>query len=114
MVGGSDLGRQNVFPKAFRALHIPGRPIASTNVHDAATAPAVLGLPSVKAIVTASYAVATAARFKDDDMALETNFAAIRALASVAKEFQNHSAPIARMAVVIVLKMISKQLLTRV
>ncbi|XTI83444.1 phosphoenolpyruvate phosphomutase-domain-containing protein [Cenococcum geophilum] len=78
MVGGSDLGRQNVFPKAFRALHIPGRPIASTNVHDAATAPAVLGLPSVKAIVTASYAVATAARFKDDDMALETNFAAIR------------------------------------
>jgi hypothetical protein len=47
-------------------------------------------------------------------MALETNLAAIRALASIAKKFQNHSAPIGRMAMVIVLKMISKQLLTRV
>ena len=109
-----EISTQNAFPKVFRALHVPGRPTVFTNVYDAVTAPAVLDLPSVKAIATASYAVATAARFKDDDMALETNHVVTRALASVAKKFQNHSAPIGRMAMVIVLKMISKQLLTRV
>ena len=83
-----EISTQNAFPKVFRALHVPGRPTVFTNVYDAVTAPAVLDLPSVKAIATASCAVAAAARFKDDDMTLETNLAAIRAIASVAKEFQ--------------------------
>ena len=82
------MSTRNAFPKAFRALHVSGRPTVFTNVYDAVTAPAVLDLPSVKAIATASYAVAAAARFKDDDMTLETNFAAILAIASVAEEFQ--------------------------
>ena len=83
------MSTRNGFLKAFRALHVRGQPIVFTNVYDAVTTPAVLGLPSVKAIATASYAVAVVARFKDDGMTLETNLAALRALASVAKEFQN-------------------------
>ena len=70
----------------FRKFHIPGKPILLINIYDAVTARAVAELPRTRALATASYAVALAAGVTDDDMTMETNLAAVTAVAGVAKE----------------------------
>jgi 2-methylisocitrate lyase-like PEP mutase family enzyme len=71
---------------AFRALHVPGKPIILTNVYDAASARAVADIPATKALATASYAVASAVGTTDDDLSLEQNLAAVSTIAPFAKE----------------------------
>jgi 2-methylisocitrate lyase-like PEP mutase family enzyme len=78
---------QSTLATTLRHFHIPGKPILLTNVYDAVSARAVAALPSTQALATASYAVAAAAGFKDDDMTLETNLTAVRAVLGVAKEY---------------------------
>ena len=71
---------------AFRALHVPGKPIIVTNCYDAISAKTIADIPSTRALATASYAIAAAAGSTDDDMTLETNLAAVSGIAKVAKE----------------------------
>lgn len=78
---------QSTLATTLRHLHIPGKSILLTNIYDATSARAVAALPATEALATASYAVANAAGFKDDDMTLETNLAAVRAVSGVAKEY---------------------------
>jgi 2-methylisocitrate lyase-like PEP mutase family enzyme len=73
--------------KTLRQLHIPGKPLILTNIYDAASANAVAQLPGTQAIATASFAVAAAAGVTDEDMLLETNLAAVRSIAPVAKKY---------------------------
>jgi 2-methylisocitrate lyase-like PEP mutase family enzyme len=47
----------------------------------------VAALPGTQALATASYAVAASAGISDDDMALETNLAAVQGISKVAKEY---------------------------
>jgi 2-methylisocitrate lyase-like PEP mutase family enzyme len=69
-------------------LHQPHSPVVFTNIHDAASAKAVVSLPSAKALATAGYAVAAAAGLGDDDLTMEINIAAATRIASVIKDFQ--------------------------
>lgn len=78
---------QSALATTFRNLHIPGKPLLLTNIYDAVSARAVAALPGTQALATASYAVSGAAGVSDDDMTLETNMAAVLAIAPVAKEF---------------------------
>ncbi|CZR69143.1 related to carboxyphosphonoenolpyruvate phosphonomutase-like protein [Phialocephala subalpina] len=78
---------QSTLSTTLRHFHIPGKPILLTNIYDAMSARAVAALPATQALATASYAVAGAAGVKDDDMTLETNLAAVRAVSVVAKEY---------------------------
>ena len=91
---GSDLEGENhkmattaALAKAFRQLHVLNKPLILTNVYDAASARAVAQLPGTRALATASYAVAAAAASTDNGMSLETNLAAVRSIAPVAKEY---------------------------
>jgi 2-methylisocitrate lyase-like PEP mutase family enzyme len=70
---------------AFRALHVPGKPLILTNVYDAASARAVADIPATRALATASYAVASAAGTTDDDLTMEQNLAAVSVIAPIAK-----------------------------
>jgi len=78
----------NKVAQLFKSLHKPGNPVVLANVYDRLSAKAVASLPSSKALATASYAIAVAAGTTDDDLQLETNLAAVRSIAPVAKEFQ--------------------------
>jgi 2-methylisocitrate lyase-like PEP mutase family enzyme len=79
---------QNSIAKTLKALHQPGSPIILTNVYDAASAKAVASLSAAKAVATASYAVAQAAGLEDDDLTLEANLAAARAVTSAVGPFR--------------------------
>lgn len=68
----------------LKSLHVPGNPVVFTNVYGTLSAEAVAALPSCTALATASYAVARAAAVEDDDLTLETNIAAARAVGKVA------------------------------
>lgn len=81
------MAAQITLATTLRNLHIPGKPILLTNVYDAVSARTVAALPGTQALATASYAVAAAAGVSDNDMTLETNIAAVRAIALVAKEY---------------------------
>jgi 2-methylisocitrate lyase-like PEP mutase family enzyme len=76
----------NTFAKQLKVLHKPGHPLVLANVYDILSAEAVAGLPSCKALATASYAVARAAGTSDNDMKMETNLQAARGIAQVAKK----------------------------
>ncbi|KAF2739094.1 PEP phosphonomutase-like protein [Polyplosphaeria fusca] len=79
------MGDQNELAKAFKSLHVPGDPIVLANTWDAITAKAIGSLPETKALATASFAVAAAAGLEDEELTLEVNLTAIRAIAKVAK-----------------------------
>jgi 2-methylisocitrate lyase-like PEP mutase family enzyme len=51
----------------LRSLHVPGDPLILTNVWDAATARAVAAAPGVRALATASHAVAAAHGVEDGE-----------------------------------------------
>ena len=78
---------QKVLATTLRKFHVPGQPIVLTNVYDAVTAKAIAELPGTTALATASYAVALAAGTEDDDMTLEINLNAVRAISPIAKKF---------------------------
>ena len=77
---------QSALATAFRALHVPGKPIILTNIYDAASARAVTEIPASRAMATASWAVAVAAGSTDDGLTLETNVAAVSVVAELAKK----------------------------
>ncbi|KAF2728400.1 PEP phosphonomutase-like protein [Polyplosphaeria fusca] len=77
----------NALAHTLRVLHKPGQPLLLANVYDAITAKAVGALPSSHALATASWSIAAAAGLDDNDLDLETNLRAVKAIAPVAKQF---------------------------
>ncbi|KAK8105028.1 phosphoenolpyruvate phosphomutase-domain-containing protein [Apiospora kogelbergensis] len=63
-----------------------GRPLILTNVYDRLSAQAVAELPQTEALATASHAIANAAGLPDEGLDFETNIAAVRDIAAVAKQ----------------------------
>lgn len=68
----------NELARQLKALHKPGEPLLLANVHDAPSGTLVASLPNVKAIATASYAVAAVQGIEDDDLTLDANLTGIR------------------------------------
>jgi 2-methylisocitrate lyase-like PEP mutase family enzyme len=77
---------QNTLASSFRKLHKPGDPVVLCNVWDPVSAKAVVEVPGINALATASFAVAAAQGVKDNDLTFEQNLAAIRPIALVASE----------------------------
>ncbi|OHF01708.1 hypothetical protein CORC01_02899 [Colletotrichum orchidophilum] len=80
----------NELARELKQLHVPASPIIFTNVWDLASLNAILSLNTtdakpVKAIATASWAIAATLGVKDEDLTLEQNMAAIGQLAPAAK-----------------------------
>lgn len=69
---------QNDLARRLRSLHVSGDPLLLANVWDGASAAAIAGHPSTKAIATASYAIAATQGLDDGDMTLEQNLAGVR------------------------------------
>ncbi|KAF7168841.1 hypothetical protein CNMCM5623_001783 [Aspergillus felis] len=81
----------NCAAKALKAMHVPQLPIIFTNVWDASSLQAVLSLNEgsnkpVKAVATASSAIAAAAGCKDEELTIEQNVAAIRRVAHLCRQ----------------------------
>ncbi|KAK8137373.1 hypothetical protein PG984_005313 [Apiospora sp. TS-2023a] len=68
-------------------LQRKGHPLVLTNVYDRLSAQAVAELPQTEALATASYAIAQAAGLQDEALDFETNLAAVRGIAAVAKQY---------------------------
>jgi 2-methylisocitrate lyase-like PEP mutase family enzyme len=85
------MSTQNTLAQNFASLHTPSSPLVLTNVWDAITASSISSLPSTRALATASFAVAAAAGIADQDLDLETNLRAVRAIAPIAKK---HNLPL--------------------
>lgn len=77
---------QNALAQGLKSLHVAGRPLILTNIWDAISARSIVSLPNTHALATASAAVAAAAALPDDDLTLDINLAAIRAVAKIAKQ----------------------------
>ena len=76
---------------AFKALHEPSSPVIIPNIWDASSLRAVLSLNSpssalVKAVATASWAVADTLGIKDEELTLEQNLSRLAELAPIARE----------------------------
>ncbi|KAF7551496.1 hypothetical protein G7Z17_g4992 [Cylindrodendrum hubeiense] len=76
--------------KQLKALHVPSSPIVFPNVWDIPSFNAVVSLNDgnskpVKAIASASWAVAATLGIEDDDLTMEQNFEAVAQLASLCK-----------------------------
>ncbi|KAI1825195.1 Phosphoenolpyruvate/pyruvate domain-containing protein [Xylaria intraflava] len=79
---------QNATAKHLKSLHQRrNTPLVLPNVWDALTAQAVAEQPASEALATTSYAVAQAAGVSDEKLTLETNIAAVSAVAGVAARF---------------------------
>lgn len=78
----------NISAQKLRELHKPGSPLLIANVYDIISAKAIASLPSCHALGSASYAVAASAGLEDDDMDMETNLRAARAIVEVGKQYQ--------------------------
>jgi len=77
----------NTFAKTLRALHVPSKPLIILNVWDVASLNAVASLNNnsggdkpVKAVATASWAVAASLGIKDEELSYEQNLAAIQTI----------------------------------
>ncbi|RSL67286.1 hypothetical protein CEP53_003090 [Fusarium sp. AF-6] len=80
----------NDFAKQLKALHKPSTPIIFPNVWDVASFNTVVSLNSssskpVKALATASWAIAASLGIKDEDLTLEQNFDAVAKVATLCK-----------------------------
>ncbi|KAH7152033.1 phosphoenolpyruvate phosphomutase-domain-containing protein [Dactylonectria estremocensis] len=80
----------NDFAKQLKALHVPSAPIVFPNVWDIPSFKAVVSLNDgdskpLKAIATASWAIAAALGIEDDDLTMEQNFEAIAKIALLCK-----------------------------
>lgn len=72
----------------LKALHVPSSPVVFANIWDTASLNALIALNDgdskpVKAVATASWAIAAARGVKDEDLTLEQNLAAISEIAPV-------------------------------
>lgn len=81
----------NSTAKALKDLHVPGKPLTLTNVWDVASLNTVLSLNAsgathVKAIATASWAIATAIGVKDEDLTFQQNLDGIQKIAQAMKD----------------------------
>jgi 2-methylisocitrate lyase-like PEP mutase family enzyme len=72
----------------FKELHQSGNPVLLANVWDTLSTRAIASLPSCKALGTSSFAVARANGTEDNDLTLDTNLAAVKAIAAIAKEYE--------------------------
>ena len=77
----------NTFAKTLRALHVPSKPLIILNIWDVASLNAVASLNNnsggdkpVKAVATASWAVAASLGIKDEELSYEQNLAAIQTI----------------------------------
>ena len=62
----------------LKSLHVSGKPLVLTNVHDAASALLVASLPETTAVATGSFAIAAVLGVMDeDDLTLQKNLVAI-------------------------------------
>lgn len=78
------------FAKQLKALHVPSSPIVFPNVWDVSSFNTVVSLnndsvKTVKAVATASWAVAATLGIKDEELTREQNFEAIAKIAPLAK-----------------------------
>jgi 2-methylisocitrate lyase-like PEP mutase family enzyme len=76
----------NALAQSFKSLHVPGKPLPLANIYDPSTARAVASLPGCKALATASVSIALANNSDDDNLDLDTQLAAVRNIAVVARE----------------------------
>ncbi|KAH8645409.1 phosphoenolpyruvate phosphomutase-domain-containing protein [Xylariales sp. PMI_506] len=77
----------NQVAQTLKALHQRShKPLVFANVFDVLSARTIAALPAAEAIATASYGVARAAGTTDDDLTLETNLAAVRAIAAAVRD----------------------------
>jgi 2-methylisocitrate lyase-like PEP mutase family enzyme len=84
------------YAKTLKALHTPGNPVIFANIFDVASLHAVLSLNKtepkpVKAIATASYAIAETLGIRDEDLTYEQNMAAIE---SIGRHVRNAGLPL--------------------
>lgn len=84
------------YAKTLKELHAPGNPIIFANIFDVASLNAVLSLNKseqnpVKAIATASYAIAETLGIRDEDLTFEQNMAAIE---SISRHVRNAGLPL--------------------
>jgi len=80
------------YAQTLKALHQPGNPLVLTNIYDISSLNAILplnntpGTTPLKAIATASYAIAECQGVPDAELTLEQNLAAIAPLARAARQ----------------------------
>lgn len=82
---------ETTYSTRLRALHQPGKPLILTNIYDLASLNAVLSLNTdsaapVKAIATASYAVAGQLGLADADLSLDQNLAVVATISARVRE----------------------------
>ncbi|EPS40836.1 hypothetical protein H072_5270 [Dactylellina haptotyla CBS 200.50] len=77
----SRLSPLNTLAKTLKALHVPGKPLILTNVHDAAAAKAVASHAASKALATASYSIAMSQGVPDAQLDLAGNLVGIKNIA---------------------------------
>ncbi|KAK4143194.1 2-methylisocitrate lyase [Dichotomopilus funicola] len=70
----------------FKALHVPGKPLLLANVYDPISARIVGTLPNVRALASASWAVAQTVGVDDGQLTLEQNLTQLAPIAAVAHE----------------------------
>jgi 2-methylisocitrate lyase-like PEP mutase family enzyme len=97
----------NSYATTLKALHVPSHPIVFANIYDPASTTALLSLntppptsqephpataptpssskPLVRAVATASYAIAASLGIADEDLTLEQNISAIRAISPLVR-----------------------------
>ncbi|EGX49878.1 hypothetical protein AOL_s00076g519 [Orbilia oligospora ATCC 24927] len=72
------MSRLNTLARTLKSLHIPGKPLILTNVHDAPTAAAVATHASTKALATASWSIAATQGILDAQLPLSGNLVGIK------------------------------------
>jgi 2-methylisocitrate lyase-like PEP mutase family enzyme len=90
----NSLKPDNSYAETLKALHVPGTPIVFANIYDPASTAALLSLntpdlsaaePLVKAVATASYAIAASLGIADEELTLRQNLDAIRAISPLVR-----------------------------
>lgn len=86
-----EMAQVNSAAKAFKAMHVSKSPIVLTNIWDLSSLNAVLSLNQgdkkpVKAVATASWAIAAAVGGNDEELTYEQNMAAIKQVAPLCQE----------------------------
>jgi 2-methylisocitrate lyase-like PEP mutase family enzyme len=81
----------NSYAITLKSLHIPGDPVVFTNIYDVPSTTTVISRnennspPIVKALATASYAIATTFSIPDADLTLNQNLLAIKTFSKIAR-----------------------------
>lgn len=86
----SSIQVDNSYAATLRRLHAPGNPIVFANIYDPASTAAILSLnigatSPIRAVATASYAIAASLGIADEDLSLEQNLTAIARIAPLVR-----------------------------